>query len=313
MTLLDLVDRHRDPSAFDRAETLSWTQAQVQLRHLGILTREGGWSISTLAGFILRNDARFAASTRAIASGLGPQSALWPLGISGDLPIVLLRIDDADDIASRSGRLTGHEYWQMRQFNVDLVILNERTSSYVQDLQIAIEGRDPHGRNRAPEHRSRTMPADGTVHALRADLSRPRRGQLLLGVAAVVLVASRGIIGQQIDALPAPAPTQPGPRHLSSHFPGMSSPDPLPLNQSSNSSTAPAASTATGANTSPSSEGGQTTPAPWINVIANPSFGFQVSAEGSGHIWSENSRENQLTPWSNDPVCDPVGRGDLSA
>ena len=52
---------------------------------------------------------------------------------------------------------------------------------------------------------------------------------------------------------------------------------------------------------------GMTTPAPWINVIANPSFGFQVSAEGSGHIWSENSRENQITPWSNDPVTDPTG------
>ncbi|MDB5870777.1 MAG: glycosyl transferase, partial [Ramlibacter sp.] len=52
---------------------------------------------------------------------------------------------------------------------------------------------------------------------------------------------------------------------------------------------------------------GTTTPAPWINVIANPSFGFQVSAEGSGYTWSQNSRENQLTPWSNDPVCDPAG------
>ncbi len=51
----------------------------------------------------------------------------------------------------------------------------------------------------------------------------------------------------------------------------------------------------------------QTTPAPWINVIANPGFGFQVSALGSGHVWSENSRENQLTPWSNDPVTDPAG------
>jgi cyclic beta-1,2-glucan synthetase len=54
-------------------------------------------------------------------------------------------------------------------------------------------------------------------------------------------------------------------------------------------------------------QGGKTTPAPWINVIANPSFGFQVSAEGSGHVWSENSRENQITPWSNDPVSDPPG------
>ncbi len=49
------------------------------------------------------------------------------------------------------------------------------------------------------------------------------------------------------------------------------------------------------------------TPAPWINVIANPSFGFLVSESGSGHSWSLNSHENQLTPWSNDPVTDTPG------
>ena len=54
-------------------------------------------------------------------------------------------------------------------------------------------------------------------------------------------------------------------------------------------------------------KGADTTPAPWINVIANEQFGFQVSAEGSGFVWAENSRENQLTPWSNDPVSDPAG------
>src|SRR4029079_8605610 len=52
---------------------------------------------------------------------------------------------------------------------------------------------------------------------------------------------------------------------------------------------------------------GRSTPAPWINVIANPGFGFQVSESGSGFTWSENSRENRLTPWSNDPVSDPPG------
>ncbi len=52
---------------------------------------------------------------------------------------------------------------------------------------------------------------------------------------------------------------------------------------------------------------GQATPAPWINVIANPVFGFQVATEGSGFTWSVNSRENQLTPWSNDPVGDRPG------
>ena len=52
---------------------------------------------------------------------------------------------------------------------------------------------------------------------------------------------------------------------------------------------------------------GQSTPSPWINVIANPSFGFQTATEGSGYTWSANSHENQLTPWSNDPVSDAPG------
>jgi cellobiose phosphorylase len=51
----------------------------------------------------------------------------------------------------------------------------------------------------------------------------------------------------------------------------------------------------------------QWTPAPWVNVVANPDFGFFVSDSGSGCAWAGNSRENRLTPWSNDPVADPPG------
>ena len=45
---------------------------------------------------------------------------------------------------------------------------------------------------------------------------------------------------------------------------------------------------------------------PWANVIANPHFGTIVTASGSAHTWSENSRENRLTPFANDPVSDPT-------
>ncbi len=54
-------------------------------------------------------------------------------------------------------------------------------------------------------------------------------------------------------------------------------------------------------------EKGMTTPAPWVNIIANPDFGFMVSESGGGFTWYGNSRENKLSPWSNDPVCDPPG------
>ena len=118
--LLDLVDRHRDPSAFARAATLAWTQAQVQLRHLGI-THADAADFQTLGGMLMRNDARLRASPAQIVAGAAPQSALWSLGISGDLPIVLLQIDDADDIAVLHQAISAHEYWQMHQQAVDLV------------------------------------------------------------------------------------------------------------------------------------------------------------------------------------------------
>lgn len=51
-------------------------------------------------------------------------------------------------------------------------------------------------------------------------------------------------------------------------------------------------------------EGNNKPPAPWINVIANKNFGFHVSETGAGYTWGYNSRENKITPWSNDPVCD---------
>ena len=301
-TLLDLVDRHRDTSAFGRAVTLSWTQAQVELRHLGV-TRAAAVDFQRLGGMLIRADARLRASSGAITSGAGPQSALWRHGISGDLPIVLFRIEEAEDAARLQEVLAAHEYLRMRQLAVDVVILNDRAASYVQDLQNMIEAavRSAGSRPRADALGGRP---EGTVHLLRSDMLTPEARALLLAVAGVVLIAGRGGIGPQINALvQAAAPTRIAPK-------------PYPVSQT------PAKTVDTTTLEFFNGSGGfaedgreyvtvlrdgATTPAPWINVIANPGFGFQVSALGSGHTWAENSRENQLTPWSNDPVCDPAG------
>ena len=49
------------------------------------------------------------------------------------------------------------------------------------------------------------------------------------------------------------------------------------------------------------------TPAPWVNVLANPHFGTVISESGLAYTWSENAHEFRLTPWSNDPVSDSSG------
>ncbi len=303
--LLELVDRHRDPSAFERATTLAWTQAQVQLRHLGITSAEAA-DFQQLAGFILRGDPRLRPGSARIIAGIGPQSGLWPLGISGDLPIVLMVIDDVVDLAQLRQILAAHEYWRTQQLAVDLVILNDRSASYVQDLQTAIESAVRAAQLR-PMAENGSFKVPGAIHTLRTDLITAEARALLLAVAQVVLVASRGSIAQQIEALPESTPdlSAPPPRALLLPTAAdRSAPPELPELEFFNGLGGFAAE---GREFVTILQGGQTTPAPWINVIANPQFGFQVSAEGGGHVWSENSRENQLTPWSNDPVTDAPG------
>src|SRR5678815_2154185 len=136
--VLDLHDKHHDPNAYVRAATLAWTQAQVQLRHLGI-TAEEAILFQRLAGHILYTDASLRPSSDTIRRGSGGRTALWAQGISGDAPILLLRIHDTDDLGIVRQLLRAHEYWRIKQLTVDLVILNERASSYIQDLQNGLE------------------------------------------------------------------------------------------------------------------------------------------------------------------------------
>ena len=297
--LLHLIDKHHDRNAFNRAKTLAWTQAQVELRHIGVKAEEAA-DFQRLAAPILYADAAFRASPQAVARGAGPQSGLWPHAISGDLPIVLLRIDEIDDMAQVRQLLRAHEYWRMKRLAVDLVILNERAASYVQDLQIAIETAV---RSSQARPRFGLELARGSVYTLRADLMGVAARALLQSVARVAVVARRGMIADQLALVVRGAPpARPARRQQAPALPEHVVP-PLDLEFFNGLG----GFDADGTEYVTILEQGATTPAPWINVIANPAFGFHVSAEGSGSTWAENSRENQLTPWSNDPVSDPAG------
>src|SRR6266545_960768 len=296
---LGLAEKYRDTATFDRAATLAWTQAQVQQHHLGIGPDEAHL-FQSLASRVLYSDRALRPSADVLTRHTGGPDALWAHGISGDLPIVLVQIDEPEDVGIVRQLLRAHEYWRMKQLAVDLVILNERAPSYVQDLQALLEtllrtsqsaglhdGQGPHGK----------------VHILRADRVTATQRDVLQSVARAVLSSRRGTLADQM------ARTQ--------------RPDAAPLAQPRRPAVAPADVTARrpdlelfnglggfagdGREYVTVLEAGRWTPAPWINVIANPGFGFQVSESGSGYTWSVNSRENQLTAWSNDPVSDPPG------
>ncbi len=298
--VLDLIDKHREANAFVRAATLAWTQAQVQLRHIGIDAAEAGL-FQRLAGYVLYADASMRPSSDTVRRGAGGPDALWAHGISGDLPIVLLRIDDVEDIDIARQLLRAHEYWRMKQLAVDLVILNDRGTSYHQDLQIALETQL---RMSQAQPQAAADNARGSVYLLRTDLISGDTRARLSSVARVVLVAQRGDLADQLDRLRAPAaPAMRRPRGS----PVLEVASATPVPQELEFFNGLGGFAADGREYVTLLGPGQSTPAPWINVIANPGFGFQVAAEGSGFTWAENSKENQLTAWSNDPVTDRPG------
>ncbi|HSW40919.1 MAG TPA: glucoamylase family protein [Patescibacteria group bacterium] len=297
--VLDLADKYRESATFERAATLAWTQAQVQLHHLGIEADEAHL-FQRLANRILYSDPSLRPSAGLLARNERGAAGLWGHGISGDLPIVLVRIDAAEDLDIVRQLLRAHEYWRLKLLDVDLVILNEHGPTYAQDLHDSLETLV---RTSQSTLAHASHPGHGRVHILRGEQLSTEDRTLLQAAARAVLLSRRGSLADQVIRLErperiAPPEAPPGSRQTRSEAAA-----PRPELEFFNG----LGGFADGGREYVTILGpGQSTPAPWLNVIANASFGFQVSESGSGYTWSGNARENQLTPWSNDPVSDPV-------
>ncbi len=298
---LEKAEKYRQVATFGRESSLAWTQAQIQLHHLRISQQEAHL-FQGLANRLIFNDATLRAAPQIQARNRCGAPGLWPYGISGDLPIVLVRTERAEEREVIRQLVRAHEYWHLKGLSTDLVILNEEGSSYAQGLQEDLEGvveasQSSVDHDQHAEH--------GSIKVLRAD-HLPREARLLLRAAARAEIQARhGSLAQQFirpkspRTRPTPTPP-PRPREMPQVFAPALAVDLDFFNGLGGFSP-------DGREYVTILGKGQHTPAPWINVIANPSFGFQVSESGSGHTWSENSRENKLTPWSNDPISDTPG------
>ncbi len=298
--VLDLVDRQRQAAAFERAATLSWTQAQIQLRHLSI-NHDEAHLFQTLAGHIIYANAALRPGSKTLERDIGPQSSLWPHGISGDRPILVVRIDDIENIELVHEVLRAFEYWKTKQLAVDVVILNERMSSYIQDLQLAIEALVR--KSVSPKVNGNS---GGDIFTLRADLMPHDSLRVLPAAARVVLVARRGDLASQLARIenvnaPFVLPTSVSPQPNVKPVPSTNA---LPQLEFFNGR---GGFSQDGREYVTAADANNPAPAPWINVISNEHFGFQCSAEGGGYSWYGNARENQITPWSNDTVSNACG------
>jgi cyclic beta-1,2-glucan synthetase len=298
--LLPMIEKYKDASAFARSAMLAWTHGLVELRHLGI-GADDAMVFQQLAGALVYASPALRAPELILRNGALGFGALWPAGISGDLPIVLVRIDEIEDIGLVRQLLHAFEYWRNKGVEADLVILNGHAASYQHELQAALETLCHSVPSR---HRLGRDNTKGTVYLLRSDLLQPQTLAALPAAAQAVFHARRGALAEQIvrlnsqsEVIAAP-PRRPAPPEISARRAGTSD---LEFYNGYGGFRHDGREYVT------ILDGGQTTPAPWINVIANPSFGFQVAADGGGYTWCTNSRERQITPWSNDPVSNRPG------
>lgn len=297
--VLNYAGKYREIHNIHRAFELAWSHADIEKRNL----QYSGSSIADfyrLANAILVNtDAARASSDTILKSNMG-QSALWRFGVSGDEAIVLCIIGDPSQIKLAEDVLRAHEFLRHRNIRFDLVILNEYQSGYMQDLQQELEALVRAG--------SLGNLLDQRCGIFLRNINQLSTDEitLLRSSARVIVDGTLGDLSKQHQLIKSGEVlpiynTRPHLLSASAASPGVNPPAGVScwngyggFEEGSN-------------NYRVVVRHGQLPPAPWSNVIASPHFGFLISETGGGFTWSDNSRENRLSSWSNDPVSDPSG------
>jgi cyclic beta-1,2-glucan synthetase len=293
---LALARKYRDGHAAARAFSMAFTHVHITLQQLG-LNDEQAMLFDRLASRVFGNDTSRLSPADIAANTLGQQH-LWGYGISGDLPIVLLRVAEVDSLTLARQLLKAQEYWRLKGLPADVVILNEHPADYLDEMQglLAQLVQEPPW--------AAWLGKSGGIFLLRADGMPETDRRLLSAVARVVLVGELGDLVSQIER---PAPwlfdVHDIPRSAELGPPEMASPLPAPPVVMQNTC---GGFTPDGRDYVIVLDRDRETPAPWSNVLANDAFGTIVSGSGSAFTWAGNSRENRLTPFANDPVSDPT-------
>ena len=291
------IDKYLQPMHLERAARMAATLAQVRLRDLGIDADENAALQDLTTALMYSSATAFANATTAPGTALVDQRNLWRLGISGDKPILLVRIHSSEGLSLVQSLLRAQPWWSFGALATDVVVLNSEDNSYLSPLQHEIVAQRDR-LNQKVQHSFPAVTSAGFYLLREHEVSAPEKATLL-AMARAVFIADGRPIETQVTALKMLWTAQVRPKTAA-----------LPLTK---------ASSVVGNITPPigqfDAESGEfqfdvsatvRPPRPWVNVISNPSFGFQVSETGSGYTWAINSRQHQITPWSNDAVEDPT-------
>ena len=293
--VMSMMIKYADPHAIDRAMDYAWASAQLELRLLRIQPDDAR-RFQQLASHLLFPNPLLRSPAERIGENRKGQTGLWAYGISGDLPIAIVAIGEAQDLGLVRQMLQAHTYWRMHGLTADLIILNEEALGYERPLHEQLE--------RLIQSYSGNTGVDrpGGIFLRSTEMIPPEDLALLRAVASAVLVAARGNLHQQLGvSLESVESTElfPVKRELREPSAALTFLE-LPYFNSIGGFTPDGLEYAIYLGP------GMDTPKPWVNVIANSTFGTLISETGAGFTWQGNSQSNRLTQWSNDPVLDPT-------
>lgn len=292
----NLVLRYKDLHHVTRAFELAWSQSSVELRNEQFTNKQSHY-FQRLGTALLFSIDKLRAKPEVISKNRMTQSALWRFGISGDAPIVLVKVADPSQSSLVREAILAHHYLHSRGISFDLVILNEYPGGYFQHFQEEL------GNMLRASPRGSMIDKKGGLFLKAASQLSKEELILLQTVARVVLDGSAGTMEKQLALDDSPAEIGPIPVVTQ-----LTTPVVLPRQEGlADFTTSFGRFTKGGKAYEMMVSSGRRPPLPWSNVIASRSFGTLVTEAGGGYTWSENSRENRLTPWSNDPVSDPTG------
>ncbi len=307
---LQLIAKYQDQRLADRCFDLAWTHSQVVLRQLNATAADAQLYCHLASSILYANDALRAEASVLMQNRRG-QSGLWSHAVSGDVPLVLLQITDPENIELVHQLVQAHAYWRLKGLTVDLMIWNEDRAGYRQQLHEQILGLIAAGVG------AHVLDRPGGIFIRPADQISNEDRILFQTVARAILSDSRGTLAEQLNRRALVQKRLPRLRPIDRDFSVRDTPEQRDAR--------PATAVASGARPALLFDNGlggfapdgreyivitkptQETPAPWVNVLANPHFGTIVSESGAAYTWSDNAHEFRLTPWHNDPVSDGSG------